>query len=474
MNTAKPAASWSFLAAMFVLGSLFITPARLPAQTINTAAKGNNAVWASTSAISGSAAFIDASVWGSTSLPDYCATLGSALSAIPSGSAAVIDARGLNSTNTSMSCASSPWNGITTPLPSTILLGPGNIIISATWVLPNQTQIMGAGRTNTTIEVANSFSPSVMIQMGSSALCPSGGCTGVGVSDLRINGQEPNSTSPTSLIGIQNENSQTGSYVSHVAFHYVEDIALDIETSGANDSGPYIDLAPSAGDEGCSDGCAPQTTTACVKIVNAQTRGVHGITCTGNAGGTASAPTGMVGGIYLDGNANTIEDGHFEGLQNAVVVGDTEPASGNLLLNLSGATGSGTEFNVVRICNSTNTSPCTTTGSVSDLAIFQVEGYTTNYNTIVDMINSTTLGNSSGDDSVGMYVLGEALKNGSTVYGYSRFSTATSIPTWDAGGTSPTIGSTCTPTGAIFSNTSGTTVGTTIIVCVGGKWAQAL
>ena len=56
MNTAKPAASWSFLAAMFVLGSLFITPARLPAQTINTAAKGNNAVWASTSAISGSAA----------------------------------------------------------------------------------------------------------------------------------------------------------------------------------------------------------------------------------------------------------------------------------------------------------------------------------------------------------------------------------------------------------------------------------
>jgi hypothetical protein len=453
-----------FLAAVAVL--IGLSGLRAHSQTA-----GNNAVYPATgTATTGSSSFID--LVGFNGTGDICAQINSVLSATGFKAGTVVDARGFGA-GTSQTCATNPFSGITTP--STILLPPGTIVISATWVLPDQTQIIGAGRTNTTIDVASGFTPTVMIQMGSSTVCPSGGCTGVGISDLRVNGQPPTPMNATALdvIGIQNESSGVGSYVSHVAFHYVETTALDIETSGANDSGPYTDLAPSAGDNGCSDGCAPTATTACVVIKNAQTRGIHGITCTGNAGLSGGVPAGMVGGIYLDGNANTIEDGHFEGLQNAVVVGDTEPASGNLLLNLSGATGSGTEFNVVLICNSTNTSPCTTGGSVSDLAIFQVETYTTLYSTIVDMIDGTTLGNSSGDDSVSMYVIGEALKNGSTTYGHSRFSTATSIPTWEAGGTSPSPTS-CTPNGAIFSNTSGAALATTIYVCVAGTWTGAL
>jgi hypothetical protein len=463
MSIDKTIATRTFLAVIAVLIGL-------SALQVHSQTAGNNAVYQSTTAITGSASFVDLVGATSSGSGDICARINSVLSATGFKAGTVVDARGFL-TGTTQPCAANPFNGITTP--STVLLPTGSITISATWVLPDQTQIIGAGRTNTSLVVSVGFSPTVMIQMGSSTVCPSGGCTGVGISDLRLDGQPTNSTA-LNVIGIQNENSQAGSYVSHVAFHYVEGTSLDIETSGANDSGPYTDLAPSAGVANCSDSCAPTATTACVIIKNAQTRGIHGITCTGNAQTVGGVITGMVGGIYLDGNANTIEDGHFEGLQNAVVVGDTAPASGNLLLNLSGATGSGTQYNVVLICNSTNTSPCTTSGSVSDLAIFQVETYTSAHNTIVDMINGTTLGAASGDASVGMYVLGEALKNGSTTYGYSRFATATSIPTWDAGGTSPTIGSTCTPNGAIFSNTSGSSLATTIIVCVAAHWVGAL
>jgi Pectate lyase superfamily protein len=459
MSIDKTIVTGTFRAAIAVLLGL-------SALQVHSQTAGNNAVYNSGTTITGSSAFVD--LVGATTTGDICARINSVLSATGFKAGTVVDARGFGA-GTSQTCATNPFSGITTP--STVLLPPGTIVISATWILPDQTQIIGAGRTNTTIAVAVSFSPTVMIEMGSSTVCPSGGCTGVGISDLRIDGQGANENG-LDVTGIQNENSQAGSYVSHVTFHYVETTALDVETSGANDSGPYTDLTPSAGNANCTDGCAPTATTACVKIVNTHTRGIHGITCTGNAQLVGGVPSGMRGGIYLDGDANTIEDGHFEGVQNAVVVGDAEPASGNLLLNLSGATGAGTQFNVVLICNSTNTSPCTTSGSVSDLAIFQVETYTTGYNTIVDMINSTTLGNSSGDASVGMYVIGEALKNGSTAYGYSRFSTATSIPTWGAGGTSPSPTS-CTPNGAIFSNTSGSSLATTIYVCVAGTWTGA-
>lgn len=463
MIVERKIATRALLAAITVLLGLSALP-------IYSQTAGNNAVYNSTTTITGSAAFVD--IVGATTTGDICARINSVLSASGFKAGTVVDARGFGP-GTSQACATNPFSGITTP--STVLLPPGTITISATWVLPDQTQIIGAGRTNTAIAVAASFSPTVMIQMGSSTVCPTGGCTGVGISDLRVDGQGTNTTA-LDVIGIQNENSGVGSYVSHIAFHYVETTALDIETSGANGSGPYTDLAPSAGGNGCTDGCNPSSTTACVVIKNAQTLGIHGITCTGNAHTSGMSTVGMVGGIYLDGNANTIEDGHFEGLQDSVVVGDSEPASGNLLLNLSGASGgstSGTNFNVVLICNSTNTSPCTTAGSVSDLAIFQVETYTTSQNTIVDLINGTTLGVNSGDPSVSAYILGEPLKNGSTTYGQSRFSTATSIPTWGAGGTSPSPTS-CTPNGAIFSNTSGSSLATTIYVCVAGTWTGAL
>jgi hypothetical protein len=138
-----------------VISWLSISPTRTTAQT-----PGNNAVYNASGTCSprcaDSGAFIDAKVF--TSSPptnNFCSVLNWVLNPangiIPSAGA-VIDARGLNSSITSMTCTASPWAGITSPPPSTILLpatGTGTsatpIIISSTWILPSNTHLIGEG-----------------------------------------------------------------------------------------------------------------------------------------------------------------------------------------------------------------------------------------------------------------------------------------------------------------------------------------
>jgi hypothetical protein len=81
---------------------------------------GQNAACSSSSGCAtqaGSSAFFDASMFVSNQNPNICAVLNFVLNpashVLPTG-ATFIDARGLNSTNTSMTCAISPWKGILT------------------------------------------------------------------------------------------------------------------------------------------------------------------------------------------------------------------------------------------------------------------------------------------------------------------------------------------------------------------------
>ena len=136
-RTTLPAPYWIFVATGLALsGWLSILPIRANAQS-----PGNNAVYNSsgtcTSSSCGfSAAFVDASVL-TASAPNICGILHSILNGVsyPAGGA-VIDARGLNSSITSMTCTASPWAGITSPPPSTILLPAGTILIPKSWILP--------------------------------------------------------------------------------------------------------------------------------------------------------------------------------------------------------------------------------------------------------------------------------------------------------------------------------------------------
>ncbi len=281
-----------------------------------------------------------------------------------------------------------------------------------------------------------------------------------------------------------NKNSGEGSYVSHVTFHFIEGTGLDIETSGANDSGPYVDITPGGGGSSCvtSGVCNNQSsTTTCIKIINAQTRGIHGFTCT--AGYLNSSGAGPSAGIYLDGNSSTIEDGHFEGVKDGIVVGDQQSAAGNVILNITGASGgssSGDIANIVHICNPANASPtppCTHfTGSVTDLSLSAIQTYTGCCAAILDDETSTTLtANGSGQPfyvgaGAGLYVLGKPISGG-----YSRFntfwfplSTSTPVPTWGFANNTTTAPSGSCPVGSIFSNGGGSS-GSTLYVCVGGS-----
>jgi hypothetical protein len=120
---------------------------------------GKNAIFDSggnCSPCASSRAFIDATVFtGKPPSNDLCSVLNWVLVNIvqltyPQG--AVIDARGLPAKGTSMSCSTgqpSPWAGIASPPPSTILLpatGSTPIKIPSTWVLPNYTVLIGEGK----------------------------------------------------------------------------------------------------------------------------------------------------------------------------------------------------------------------------------------------------------------------------------------------------------------------------------------
>jgi Pectate lyase superfamily protein len=434
---------WIFLGTLAVSLSLFL------ASPIRAAgSNGFNAICKGTvpPGISCSGAFVDATAV--TAGSDFCATVNNALAALPSSSGGVVDARGLA---TPATCAANLYVGITNP--SIVLLPPGTITISATWAIPNKSQLIGEGRDATTIKAASGFSPADMIDMGNTTLCPVQ-CFGVKIADLTV------AVNGTGANGIVDVNAAEGSEVDGVTISGVVATGLIIQQ---NHSGPYNNLyilgAGSAG-----------SATACVKITGNSTRGIHSITCIGNGSPNA--------GVYLDGSNNTIEDGHFEGVQDGIAVGDSTAVSADVILNITaagGGTGSGAVHNAVHICGGATVSlPCQVGSSVTDLSLLGIGAVGSNTpNMVKDDETNTTIPapGASIFGYVGAYMLGEPIGSG-----YSRFVTNTSgsstliTPTWGVGGSVP--GSSCgNQNGSFFSNTSGTTGGKdTLYVCVAGSW----
>jgi hypothetical protein len=251
----------------------------LPNATAQTGAQGNNDVFNSSGGQTGSAAFIDASMFvGSVQNPNFCTVLNLVLASIvqpptyPSG--AVVDARGLNSTNTNMTCTGTPWSGITNPPPSTILLPAGSITIPSTWVLPNGTRVIGEGSTNpyatitavfqTTIQASSSLT-GAMIQFCSSV------CAGVTLEDVTLVGNTQ------AINGIVNSNAQELSYAKNVAMYQVLGTGLKIFGS-AQHSGPYSNITYDTGNSGIfGSTCASFAISS--TAVPGGTRGIHGLTC---------------------------------------------------------------------------------------------------------------------------------------------------------------------------------------------------
>jgi hypothetical protein len=366
---------------------------------------------------------------------------------------AVIDARGLNSVNTSMSCSAgwTPWNSGSAfvNVPSTILLPAGTIVIPTSWVLPQNTHLIGVGDSissssgvGTTIQACKSVSCTFsgdMIDFGTAASCPSG-CTAVSIENLVLDGQGQ------SINGIVNQYSQTFSYIDHVSLYQIVGTGLSVSGS-ASHSGPYSNVTF---DTGAYSGVSA---TTCASINGlSDTRGLHHWSC-------KSETNDATAGILLDSSNNTVEDVRLIGFYDGIRVGANANANSNVLLNVYGDTalGSGlTPINTVHIESLSST--------VTDLSIMGL-GNAGGSGTITlkDDLTSTQLSGTS-DPYVSIYALGKSANGG-----YSRFTTSPNAATWGVGSVAPGTNS-CSP-GSLYSRTSGGTPA--LYVCLGStsQWS---
>jgi hypothetical protein len=440
-----------FAAVALVLGWLAISPAPAQAQAgsnVVTSGTGTVPTWAVASP-----SFIDASaVTSSTPYNDLCGKIYTILSSTSYPSTgAVIDARGL--AGSALTCASgtSPWiYGGLAPVnvPSVILLPTGTINIPRTWILPGETRIKGVGEdgnsSGTVIQPQSGFNGSALIQFGAGPNFQFGDS----VENVTLNGMTQN------ISGIQNEYSQEESYVDHVNFQNFGSLgppppgppALLIGPGPkAQNSGPYTNLFVTGG------------TGACVQIIGAGTRGVHGMTCT--------TPYDEAAGLLLDSGGNTIEDVHFEVFKDGILVGSNAAAASNVILNVTGQTTSvGNMVNVIEISNA---------NTVEDLSIMGVEAESYPGGTFPSSIKDDVTGTTLTDETVAMYALGEGdvFNSGGGIIGYARFTTSPSVPNWSVGSSSSPGGSIACKTGSLYSNTSG--IGgshDTLFVCESGAW----
>ncbi len=435
--------------------------------TTAIAQAGDNAICTSASlcgTTAPSSAFIDASV----NTGDICQRIFTSLQGASSG--AVIDARGIS---TGMSCngasTDTPWQQGTVSLnkPSTILLPSGSITISYGWVLPDGTRLFGEGNNpqgGTKIQVATS-SFGTILQMGTASgglACPSSGqCSGISIEDLMIEGN-----GLSGVNGILNENAGDSSYVEHVNLHQIEGIGLQVSGPQVAGSGPYANIACGTGDPGTN-------TPICVKLQASSTRGVHGMSCTTCGGCTTKPCCAMVAGpaLMLDGSNNSLEDIHFEGYRDGILVGSQSASSSNVIASVNGGAGANNMTNVIHISDAL-------LNGVTDLSIFGAAAGVSNSmvnitNVIQDDETNTTIPRASSPDetTVAQYVLGDPLSGG-----YSRFATSPvlpsgtaaplPLPTWGTGSSAPS--GSC-PTGSLFTNTSGSPF--TLYKCTNNMWS---
>ena len=180
-----------------VLAFLFSALVCAQAQTIiiNPAPQGDNGAWLDSMHIKGTSGFVDATAWcpgnpANCDQADFCQVVNSALTGLPP-SGGVIDARGVvKSDGKDIPCSSNPFPQSNT-VPVTLLLPSSVIDIQATWVLPSNTRIIGEGRKTILRATGPTFaadSKNAMVEMGSSAVCPSSGCTSISVEHLKLDG----------------------------------------------------------------------------------------------------------------------------------------------------------------------------------------------------------------------------------------------------------------------------------------------
>jgi hypothetical protein len=502
----------SLLPLMFIAGWFAVFTSQMAAQS-----PGNKTVFNSSNNFAPSTVWVDASAWWTSSgTPDLCLWVqqniltSSYNTNYPNGT--VIDARGLypGIGGSYVNCSVDPFGALTVPPPSTTLLLPGGMInATATWTVPNNTRIVGDEQ-GTKIVAQTSFSGTgYIIEMGGPNaagydLCPSNGCTSVGLEHLFLGGGNV-------VNGIDNKYSQIGSYVNDINLFnfFLTGISIEPPSTtgtypGATNSGPYSNISYVANGYAT---CTPGSSCPLCIDLEVQTQGIHGLTCIGSNGngqsGNYTYNTPQAAGILVNASNNTIEDVHIESFWDGFEVGLSGTVSNVLISNVTGTmTGTvGPTENTVHLCgtnywNKGEFNQCRSSGTVEDVTILNVMNSSPPSNgiettAIADDVTANaiascrTTNNPPGCATVlstAIYALGE-LDGVNTEYSKLTTTPATKlgnygdaasyIPTWGVqpgatqGGNQN--GAPCNPVGAIFSQISGT--GNGVYVCtVGGTW----
>jgi hypothetical protein len=251
-------------------------------------------------------------------------------------------------------------------------------ITNVSIVVPNKSLLLGSGRgdagsSGTVIQSGPMLSPATpVLQMGSAPIA-----MGVRIENLTVD-----CNNKIGATGIQNKWSQEESGLRHVLIVNCPVSGLDVETSAAQNSGPYEDLEV-LNYEICSN-CSAATVPIIVKEVTAF-RGIHGATI--NSDGARSPGAG----IQID-SSGSFTDIHCEHVDSCLLIGSQRATSAVTASNIE--CGPAT-LECVIFSNAYESRNLTALGIVA-----------TSGNLVADQISDKIVSASAEGGSLGMYSVG--------------------------------------------------------------------
>jgi len=269
---------------------------------------------------------------------DMCAKINSSWTVLNGLSAAggIVDARGFRGTQ---NCAGSMWSNVPTGnFAATLLTGAVNIVTSVSQVRPTNTVWWSSGHatttpyndTGTSMQPSNSFPTNTPIEQWGSTTA----VFNIQDHNIRIACLPPSGTPITGSIGIQNKWAEEGSILDDVTIDGCMNAGLDIETSQAQNSGPY--------NVSVSMNSVTNTGAVAIRVGNASGSVLYPlrhISGTMNGGGATNEP---LVGIAVDfASGIDLTDIHCEQFVTCVEIGANHATHSVLVQNLqcSGLTG---------------------------------------------------------------------------------------------------------------------------------------
>lgn len=304
---------------------------------------------------------------------DACAKIAAAWNKLANNTSGIVDATGFQGAQT---CRSNPFSNIGTKYGELWICG-ATFQTTASWVVPPYIKIKSCGQSIGTpiggIQAVRGFPPNTaLIQFGTSS--PS---FGESVEYFTVNcNNQPGAT------GIQNKFGQQGAHATGMMIQDCPGIGLDVETSGAQNSGPYFDNYIVI-ESGCTN-CTKSTIAA--KFNNLVTfRGVLGLSM-------VSAVT-LANTMMIDTGGN-FSDLEFEGEANGLIIGTNLATAGVIV--------QGAFCHNLTTCITISNANPSGTGNIN---IDEIVSDTT-ANLLIDQMASKTLTQSGEGNSLGWYHLG--------------------------------------------------------------------